>query len=85
MRKQGKRELPCAGGCGASNYTGRADLLGWTCPECVQAHLNPEDGPFAEPALTKDEKLALTRRAERKRLRRIGRREGGNSAQRARN
>lgn len=83
-RPKGKREIPCANGCGATNYTGRLDLTGWTCPECVQAGLNLEKGPFAEPALTPEQKVALTRKSERKRLRATGRRAGGRNARGAR-
>ncbi len=45
------------------------------CAWCVQKDLDPENGPFADAKLTKEEKIALTRRSERRRLRAAGQRE----------
>ena len=47
------------------------------CALGVQQHLDPENGPFAEPILTTDQRIALTRKAERRRLRTTGPRRGG--------
>ena len=75
-----KREIPCTKRCGVSIYTARTDLEGWVCPDCVQAQLNVDEGPFAESALSPDQKIVLTRKSERKRLRASGRRAAGRSA-----
>ena len=47
------------------------------CALGVQQRLDIKNGPFAEPKLTPGERIALTRKAERRRLRQTGPRRGG--------